>query len=75
MSLEEDLPTGLEPTPLGTGKSVVSSMPPNEMHRATDEPSARLCQVEGDVRTTPGAGHVLSMSAPRTKSKALVPSL
>lgn len=31
-SLREDLPTGLEPTPLGTERSVVSSMPPNEMH-------------------------------------------
>lgn len=30
-SLQEDLPTGLGPTPLGTEKSVVSSMPPNEM--------------------------------------------
>lgn len=32
-SLREDLPAGLEPTPLGTERSVVSSMPPNEMHR------------------------------------------
>lgn len=32
-SLWEDLPAGLEPTPLGTERSVVSSMPPNEMHR------------------------------------------
>lgn len=32
-SLQEDLPAGLEPTPLGTERSVVSSMPPNEMHR------------------------------------------
>lgn len=31
-SLREDLPTGLGPTPLGTEKSVVSNMPPNEMH-------------------------------------------
>lgn len=31
-SLREDLPTGLEPTPLGIERSVVSSMPPNEMH-------------------------------------------
>lgn len=32
-SLQEDLPAGLEPAPLGTERSVVSSMPPNEMHR------------------------------------------
>lgn len=32
-SLRGDLPAGLEPTPLGTERSVVSSMPPNEMHR------------------------------------------
>lgn len=32
-SLREDLPAGLEPTPLGIERSVVSSMPPNEMHR------------------------------------------
>lgn len=32
-SLWEDLPAGLKPTPLGTERSVVSSMPPNEMHR------------------------------------------
>lgn len=32
-SLWEDLPTGLELAPLGTERSVVSSMPPNEMHR------------------------------------------
>lgn len=32
-SLREDLPAGLEPALLGTERSVVSSMPPNEMHR------------------------------------------
>lgn len=32
-SLWEDSPAGLEPSPLGTERSVVSSMPPNEMHR------------------------------------------
>lgn len=32
-SLWEDLPTGLDFVPLGTERSVVSSMPPNEMHR------------------------------------------
>lgn len=32
-SLQKDLPAGLEPAPLGTERSVVSSMPPNKMHR------------------------------------------
>lgn len=32
-SLREDLPAGLKPTLLGTERSVVSSKPPNEMHR------------------------------------------
>lgn len=31
--LQGNLPAGLEPTPLGTERSVVSSMPPNDMHR------------------------------------------
>lgn len=31
-SLREDLPIGPEPIPLGKERSVVSSMPPNELH-------------------------------------------
>ncbi len=53
-SLREDLPAGLEPTPLGTERSVVSSMPPNEMHRVIRLTICILLQAsracDGDAR-------------------------